>query len=87
MSTETAAPSTDGLYIRDYYGVPAWTGGRIIYSGGHVPQPGTITGFDGPHLLVRLDGEQEVDNYHPTWCIEYVADEPSPVPSSTEGAE
>jgi hypothetical protein len=71
MSTGTTNATDGGQYIRDYYRVPAWAGRRVIYSGGHLPQPGTITGFDGPHLRVQLDGEQEIHNYHPAWRIEY----------------
>jgi len=61
-----------GRYIRDYYKVPAWRGRRVIYSGGQIPQPGTITGFRDAHLRIRLDGEHQIRSYHPTWRIEYL---------------
>lgn len=54
-------------YVRSYYGVPAKRGMRVIAAG----KPGTIVGFDGPHLRIRLDGEKYAGNWHPTWRIEY----------------
>jgi hypothetical protein len=58
-------------YIRDRYNVPAWRGGRIVYSGGQVLQGGVIVGFRDGYLRIRLDGEQAVRSYHPTWRIAY----------------
>jgi hypothetical protein len=54
-------------YVRGYYRVPAKRGMRIVADG----KPGTIVGFDGAHLRVRLDGEKHIGNWHPTWRIEY----------------
>ena len=54
-------------YGRNYYGVPAKRGMRIVANG----KPGTIVGFDGEHLRVRIDGEKFIGNWHPTWRIEY----------------
>jgi hypothetical protein len=63
-----------GARIREYYNVPAWQGGRIVYRGRQVPQQGTITGFsqENMHLRIRLDGEREIRSYHPTWMIDYL---------------
>ncbi len=56
--------------IKQTYGVPVKKGGRIKFQG----KPGTIVGVRGAYLRVRLDGEDSVGNYHPTWEMEYVAD-------------
>ena len=55
-------------YIRDYYGVPAGMGRAVTFKG----TPGRITGAQGPHLLIRLDGEEISRPYHTTWEIVYV---------------
>lgn len=55
-------------YIRSYYGVPAKRGGRIKYKG----RLGTITGSHNARLCVRLDGDKQSGDYHPTWEIEYL---------------
>jgi hypothetical protein len=60
-------------YIRDTYGVPAKRGIRVMADG----QPGTIVGFAGAHLRIRLDGARRATTWHPTWRIEY--------PSETSG--
>jgi hypothetical protein len=59
-------------YIRSYYDVPAKQGGRVRYSGGRHSMDGTITGAQGAHLMIRLDGQQHSMPYHPTWTIEYL---------------
>jgi len=58
---------TDLEYIRDYYGVPAELGGRVAFKG----RQGQITGAQGPHILIRLDGEEISRPYHPTWELIY----------------
>lgn len=55
-------------YIRRAYNIPAKRGGRITFQG----KPGVIVGSRGPYLRIRLNGEQEARNYHPTWEIEYL---------------
>lgn len=71
----------DGMqWIRAYYDVPAKRGGRVEYTPceGSTDKPGkfgTITGTNGPHLLVRLDGEKHARPYHPTWQLDYLAAE------------
>lgn len=57
-----------GDYVRRYYEVPAVKGGRILFDG----KPATITGFDGAHLLARLDDEPEPVRLHPRWKVEYL---------------
>ena len=55
-------------YIRKCYQVPAKQGGRVRYKG----KLGTIVGSYGAYLRIRLDGENQAGNYHPTWKIEYL---------------
>lgn len=55
-------------YIRVAYDVPAKRGGRVIADG----KPGTIVGFQGQYLRIRLDGEKAVQSWHPTWHMEYL---------------
>ncbi len=64
-------------YIRTTYGVPATRGGRIRYTGGPTPTLGTITGTDGGHLMIKLDGLKHSNPFHPTWEIEYLANVPT----------
>jgi len=64
-------------WIRSNYGVPAKRGGRVEYTPceGSKDKPGklgTITGVNGPHLLIRLDGQKHSNPYHPTWQLRYL---------------
>lgn len=62
-------------YINSTYGLAARKGGRVEYTGNKTPKLGTIVGVDGPHLLIRLDGEKRSRPYHPTWELRYLTDE------------
>lgn len=64
-------------YIRKTYGVPAKKGGRVEYTGRAEPALGTITGADGAHLMIRLDGARFALPYHPTWKLRYLDAESS----------
>jgi len=55
-------------YIRDFYNVPSKRGMKILYE----TTIGTIVGSKDAYLRIRLDGEERVGNYHPTWNIEYL---------------
>lgn len=61
-------------YIREHYGVPAKRGGRVKYTGSsrRGPEFGTITGANGAHVRIRIDGEKLAGNYHPTYALEYL---------------
>jgi len=59
-------------YIRKTYKVPAKRGGKVIYSGSGKPQPGTIKSARGAYLRVQLESDRPVQNYHPTWKLEYL---------------
>jgi len=69
-------------YICQSYGVPANRGQRIRYTGDKSPKAtardGTITGAEGPHLRIRMDGDSFASIYHPTWEIEYLPTEVRP---------
>jgi hypothetical protein len=56
------------IYIREYYGVPARRGGRVMYRG---QLTGTIVGSYGAYLRIRMDGSRHARVYHPTWEIVY----------------
>lgn len=49
-------------YIRNYYKVPATKGKVVAYKG----KLGVITGANGPHVKVRLEGEKHALLYHPS---------------------
>lgn len=59
-------------YIREYYGVPATVGRRVIAYG----KPGVIVGGcrSGPYIQVLLDEDKPGSDrpYHPTDQIEYL---------------
>jgi hypothetical protein len=56
-----------GNYVKDNYGVPAEVGVRVTCNG----KPGTITGFVGQYLAVKIDGEPRATPWHPTWRVTY----------------
>lgn len=59
-------------WVRKRYNVPAKRGGRVHYTGCSKDQLGTITGTNGGHLLIRLDGLKISHPFHPTWELEYL---------------
>lgn len=70
-----ARPRHDPMdWFRAQYSVPAKKGGRIEYTGDRKSgaKLGTITGTQGPRLLIRLDGEKHSNPYHPTWELRYL---------------
>jgi len=60
--------------IRDRYGVPAYRGRRIRFSGGGfgVGFDATIVSARNHYLRVRCDDESQVRILHPTWEVEYL---------------
>jgi len=64
-------------YIRAAYAVPAKKGQWVRYTGVKGPtakaREGVITGAEGAHLRIRLDGDSFSNIYHPTWEIEYLS--------------
>lgn len=59
-------------WIAKTYCVPAKRNARVEYTGGGSPQHGTIVGANGPHLMIRLDGETRPRPYHPTWKLRFL---------------
>lgn len=64
-------------YIRKTYGVPAYKGAKIRYTGVGNVCVGTITSSNCAHLLITFesggelaDGKEHI--LHPTWNIEYL---------------
>lgn len=57
-------------YVRNYYGVPACIGRRVIVYG----KPGIIAEDRGNYIGVNLDEDKpsRVSNYHPTDKVEYL---------------
>lgn len=57
-------------YVRNYYGVPACIGRRVIAYG----KPGIISEDRGHYIGINLDKDKpgRVGNYHPTDKIEYL---------------
>jgi len=58
----------NGTFVRDYYQVPAYDGGRVVID----ERPGVIIGFDQQYLLVRFEGATEPVPAHPTWRVTYL---------------
>lgn len=60
-------------YVRDYYGVPAYKGGRVRYEGGDAPREGVITRAGGAHFYIQFDDcDFESGPFHPTWKLDYL---------------
>jgi hypothetical protein len=57
-------------YVRDYYGVPAEIGRRVIVSG----KPGIIAADRGHYIGVNFDTDKpgSILNAHPTSGVEYL---------------
>lgn len=71
-------------YIRTTYRVPAKRGGRVEYTHPVPPRTGTIVGSRGARLRIRLDGDTNAGNYHPTWQLCYLAAAPAAQSSTKE---
>lgn len=72
-------------YIRRVYGVPAFRGRRIRYTGGAAPVEGEIKAASGARLSVRVDGVKGRVLLHPTWEVEYLND-PGPALNDPAGS-
>jgi len=57
-------------YVRQYYGVPACIGRRVMVYG----EPGIIAEDRGHYIGVNLDSDKpgRVSNYHPTDGVQYL---------------
>jgi hypothetical protein len=63
-------------WIRQYYGVPAWRGVKVRFSGvGGESITGRIMSGVGGKLWIRLDRDgTRFGPLHPTWEMEYIND-------------
>lgn len=59
-------------YVREYYGVPACVGRRVVAYG----KPGVIAEDRGNYIGILLDIDKpgSVRNYHPTDGVEYLGE-------------
>lgn len=64
-------------YINQAYNLSLRKGMRVEYTGGGRAKHGTITGADGPYILIKLDGHVNSFPYHPTWELKCITDNPS----------
>ena len=64
-------------FVRQAYGVPAYRGTPILYTGGEAPRRGTIVGA-GSALRVRWDDDPSRRRaiLHPTWEVQYLPETP-----------
>lgn len=56
-------------YIRDYYKVSAWRGGKVVWNaldGVSEPRRGRIVGSSGPHLKILFEFRKYPTVVHPT---------------------
>ena len=55
-------------YINKLYGLKIVLGVLVKYKG----ELGKITGVNGQHVMIELEGEKISKQYHPTWELEYI---------------
>ena len=55
-------------YIRDYYGVPAERGMRVVADG----RRAEIRGAKDQYLLLRCEDDEKLSVWHPTWRMVYL---------------
>ena len=59
-------------YINKQYKLSIKVGTRVRYTGAKPSREGVVTGADGAHVLIRLDGDKNSFPFHPTWELEYL---------------
>lgn len=57
--------------VRDYYGVPAKRGGRVLFTGLKHPVAGRIISAREMKLWIRTNDGRRFGPLHPTWEMEY----------------
>lgn len=57
--------------VRRCYGVPAYRGREVTWSGYGRPLRCRIMSSTGSHLYVRLPTGKRFGPLHPTWCMDY----------------
>lgn len=57
--------------VRRFYGVPAYRGTEVVFSGLGQPIHAQIISSDGAHLYLRSLAGQRIGPCHPTWEMDY----------------
>jgi hypothetical protein len=70
--------------LRRYYGVPAYRGRRIIFTGLKYPVAGRIISARAHKLYICTDEGRRFGPLHPTWEIEYVSPDADFAPGDYE---
>jgi hypothetical protein len=72
--------------LRRYYGVPAYRGRRIIFTGLKHPVAGRIISARDHKLYICTDEGRRFGPLHPTWEIEYLAPDSDYMPGDHEAS-
>lgn len=63
-------------YINRTYGLSIERGTPVVFEG---DRPGTVTRGSGQYIYILFKGDKrERGPFHPTWMMEYPAQEPTP---------
>jgi hypothetical protein len=62
----------DMASLRRYYGVPAYRGREIVFTGLRQPVAGRIISARDHRLYIRTNDWRRFGPLHPTWEMEYV---------------
>lgn len=57
--------------VRRIYGVPAYRGREVVFTGLKHPVAGRIISCNGSHLWIRTNEGRRFGPLHPTWEIDY----------------
>jgi hypothetical protein len=65
------AVSGEMASVRRFYGVPAYRGREVLFSGLKHPVRCTIISSTGSHLYLRDSNGRRIGPCHPTWAMDY----------------
>ena len=57
--------------VRRFYGVPAYRGRAVVFTGFKHPIAATIISSTGSHLYLRDANGRRIGPCHPTWAMDY----------------
>ena len=57
--------------VRRFYGVPAYRGREVTFTGCGLSLRGRIMSSTGSHLYLRLENGRRFGPLHPTWKMDY----------------
>jgi hypothetical protein len=57
--------------VRRNYGVPAYRGRGVVFSGLKFPIRATVISSTGSHLYLRASDGRRIGPCHPTWAMDY----------------